>query len=157
VTLTGGGLVRFRTRGGAKYAALVTQFGTTAIVGVSKKGKIQPFRDLEIRIRKSPGARFDSFVAIQAGARVDNKGTPNDATDDETFYDNPGRADFLLYDARNTLYPPNGSRLIALRSGADPLNLVKDSYDLTTTSFDFTRILILGEIVYDDLVVSYGH
>jgi hypothetical protein len=155
--LAGGGTVAFRTKSGADYAALVTHFGTTAIVGVSSSGKIQPFRDLEIRIRKSKGARFDSFVAIQAGARVDNKGTPSDTTDDVTVYDNPGQGALLLYDSDKNIYPPNGSRLQVLRAGGDPLNLVKDPYDLTTTSLDFTRILISGEVVYDDIIVSYGH
>jgi hypothetical protein len=157
VPLAGGGTVAFRTRGGANYAALVTHFGTTAIVGVSNSGKIQPFRDLEIKIRKSSGARFDSFVAIQAGARVDNKGTPSDTTDDETFYDNPGQGALLLYYRGSNIYPQNGARLLVLRVGGDPLNLVKDPYDLTTTSLDFTRILIQGDVVYDDVVVSYGH
>jgi hypothetical protein len=162
VTLAGGGLVRLRTRGGAGYAALVTHFGTTGIVAVTKKGKIvDPVlggRYLEMRIRKSPGARFDSFVGIQAGFRLDDKGTPPPATsDDEIFYDNPGGAAFQLYDQRNALYPPNGALLQITRTGGDPLNLVKEAYDLTTTSLDFTRILIVGDLVFDDLVVSYGH
>jgi hypothetical protein len=142
--LADGGTLAFRTKGGANYAALVTHFGTTAIVGVSASGKIQPFRDLEIRIRKSD-ACFASFVAIQAGARLDNNGTPNDATDD-----------MLLYDSDKDIYPQSGVRLGVVRFGGDPLDLVKDSYDLTTTSLDFTRIIILGEVVYDDVVVKYG-
>jgi len=160
VPLAGGGMVRFRTRSGAKYAALVTHFGTTGIVGVSKKGRlIDPLKNaryLEMRIRKSPGARFDSFVAIQAGLRVDDKGTA-DTSDDEVFYDGDGNAQFHLYDLQKRLYPPNGIQLVITRSGADPLNLVKDPYDLTTTSLDFGRILIFGNVVFDDLVVSYGH
>jgi hypothetical protein len=153
--LADGGTLAFRTKGGANYAALVTHFGTTAIVGVSASGKIQPFRDLEIRIRKSD-ACFASFVAIQAGARLDNNGTPNDATDDTTVYDGPGRGDMLLYDSDKDIYPQSGVRLGVVRFGGDPLDLVKDSYDLTTTSLDFTRIIILGEVVYDDVVVKYG-
>jgi hypothetical protein len=155
--LAGGGTVAFRTRGGASYAALVAHFGTTAIVGVSNTGKLQPFRDLEMKIRKAKGARFESFVAIQAGARLDNKGTPSDTTDDETFYDNPGQGALLLYDSDNRIYPQSGARLAVTRFGGDPLNLVKDPYDLTTTSLDFKRIIIQGEVVYDDVVVTFGH
>jgi hypothetical protein len=154
--LADGGTVAFRTKGGANYAALVTHFGTTAITGVSGSGKIQPFRDLEIRIRKSKDACFASFVAIQAGARTDNNGTPTDTTDDQIVYDNPGQGALLLYDSDKNIYPPNGVRLQVLRVGADPLNLVKDAYDLTTTSLDFTRIIIQGELVYDDILVDYG-
>jgi hypothetical protein len=157
VTLAGGGIVRFRTRGGASYAALVSHFGTTGIVGVSKKGKIEPERRLlEIRIRKVKRAAFDSFAAIQAGARVDTKGTA-DTSDDETFYDAAGAASLFFYDLRGDRYPIDGSSLVLVRSGADPQNLVKESYDMTTTSLDFPRILIAGTVVYDDFVVSYGH
>jgi hypothetical protein len=155
VRLAGGGVMSFRTRGGAKYVALVSHFGTTGIAGVTRKGKLD-LRFLDIRIRKSPGAAFDSFVAIQAGARIDTKGT-TETTDDETFYDNPGSAQFQVYDLKGRLYPAGGSRITIFRSGGDPLNLVKDPYDLTTTSLDFERILIFGDLVYDDLVVSYGH
>ena len=158
--LAGGGAVHFRTKGGSQYVALVTHMGTTGIVGVGKKGKVTnpetDFRDVEMRIKKSPGARFDSFVAIQAGRRVDNKGN-TDPADDETFYDAAGSGEFYLYYDGDLLYPANGTRLVVVRLGADPLNLVKDPYDLTTTSEDFTRIGIFGNLVYDDLVVSYGH
>lgn len=149
VSLAGGGKVKFRTRGGAKYAALVTHLGTTAIVGASKKGKLQPLRYVDMRIRKSPGARFDSFTAIPAGARVDTKDT-TDTSDDEVVYDNPGAGQFILYDTRKNVYPVGGAQFVIGRTEAAP-------YDLTTTSIDFARILIFGELVYDDLVVSFGH
>jgi hypothetical protein len=163
VTLAGGGLVRFRTRGGAKYVALVTHFGTTGIVAVSKKGRIQIGRYLELRIRKSPGARFDSFVAIQANVRlVSDNGTPNDPADDVLAYDNPGDGAFRLFDEDGSLYPPNGGELQIFRTEPTPLVLVKDPYNLTTTSLDFARIQIrsgatVGALVLDDFVVSYGH
>jgi hypothetical protein len=63
----------------------------------------------------------------------------------------------LLYDSDNRIYPQNGQRLFVTRFGGDPLNLVKDPYDLTTTSLDFKRIIIQGEVVYDDVVVTFGH
>lgn len=158
LTLAGGGKISFRTRGGAKYVALVTHLGTTAIVGVNSKGKIQPFRYTEIRIRKSDGARFDSFVPIPAGQRVDDKGTTDTSDDEIVAWDQAGSAAFNLYDTRKRLYPIGGSSLQVVRATPpDPLNLVKDSYDLTTTSLDFARIQIVGDMVYDDLVVSYGH
>jgi hypothetical protein len=162
LTLASGGIVRFRTRGGAGYVALVTQFGTTGIVGVTNKGKIidaSRLRYVEMWLRKVRGARFDSFVAMQGGVRVDTKGT-TDTADDETIYDNPASGQFQLYDLHKSLYPPNGSSLPILRAvdpPIDPAQFVKDPYDLTTTSLDFMRILILGALVYDDLVVSYGH
>lgn len=161
VDLAGGGRVRFRSRNGAKYVALVTHFGTTGVAAVSKKGRIQVGRYMEIRIRKSPGARFDSFTPIQAGARlVDDQGTTT-PDDDEIAFDNPGDAAFFLYDTRGTLYPSSG-QLQLVRSDGDPQNLVKEPYDLTTTSLDFRRILIaaglqIGPVVLDDFVVSYGH
>ena len=155
--LVGGGTLRFRTRRGAKYVALVTHLGTTAIAGVSRKGKLTEVRFVEMRLRKAPGARIDSFVPVPAGARlVDDKDTTN-TDDDEFAFDEDGEGLFLLYDARKRVFPPNGSQLPVLRQGAHPNGLVKVPYDLTTTSFDFTRILIFGTLVYDDLVVSYGH
>jgi hypothetical protein len=163
LTLAGGGMVRFRTRGGAKYVALVSHFGTTGIAPVSKKGKIALGRFLDIDLRKTRGARFDSMVAIQAGKHVDDNGTPTDATDDITTYDNPGDAAFRMYDSKKQVYPQNGALLSLVRSGADPLNLVKDPYNLATTSLDFVRLQLLpagggvGGIVFDDFVVSFGH
>lgn len=161
--LAGGGIVRFRTRGGAKYVALVTHFGTTGIAAVSSKGKIVVGRFIEVEIRKAQTAAFDSFVPIQAGTRIDDKGTTTDTSDDETFFDNPGDAALRFYDQKKNLYPPNGALLSALRSGADPNNLVKVPYDLTTTSLHFVRLQILpsgggvGGVVLDDFVVSFGH
>jgi hypothetical protein len=158
VTLAGGGRVEFSTRGGAKYAALVTHLGRTAIVGVSKKGKLQPGRFLDARIRKSPGARFDSFTPLQAGVRVDNNDTPTDTTDDETFYDNPGAASFILRASDDSAYPIGGGAFSVLRAAEDAYDLDETiPYDLTTTSLDFVRIQIVGDMVYDDLVVSFGH
>ena len=155
VALAGGGKITFRTRNGAKYAALVTKtwmdgttpMTTTAIVGVGKKGKIQPLRYLDIRIRKAQGARFDAFTVINAGARVDTKGT-TDTSDDETFYDAFGEADFYLYDDGKDIYPL-GTLLRAFRSAPAP-------YDLTTPGLDFVRIVTLGDTVYDDLLVTWG-
>ncbi len=149
VSLASGGKVKFQTRGGAKYAALVTHLGTTAIVGVGGKGKIQPGRFVDIRIRKAPGARFDSFTGLQAGRRVDDKGT-TDTTDDEIFYDNPGAAGFALYDSDGNVYPIGGSTFFLQRSAPAP-------YSLTTTSLDYVRIQIAGDLVYDDLIVSFGN
>jgi hypothetical protein len=181
IDLAGGGYVSFRTRGGAKYAALITtHMGTTAIVGVSKKGKIQPRRLLDIRIRKSKGARFDSFTPVNIGARIDDKGTTTRAnpTDphpqhDDTIaaYDGPGLANFRLYDSNDGLHPLTGGLFVAQRAGT-----TKAPYNLTTTSLDITRVQILSDgtqdtveienkdvpnpvahMAYDDLVVSYGH
>jgi hypothetical protein len=87
---------------------------------------------------------------------VDTKGT-TDTADDETFYDAAGSASFFFYDLKNRRYPIDGSALVLVRTGADPLNLVKDSYDMTTTSLDFPRMYIVGTVVYDDFIVSYGH
>jgi hypothetical protein len=150
IALASGGTVKFRTRGGSKYAALVTHLGTTAVVGVGGKGKIQPGRYLDIRIRKAKTARFDSFNAIPAGARNDDKGTTDPADDEIVAYDNPGSAGFLLYDSRGNAYPIGGSSFVIVRAAPGP-------YDVTTTSLDFVRIQIAGTLVYDDLVVSFGH
>ncbi len=148
VALASGGYVSLRTRGGAKYAALVTHLGTTGVVGVGKKGKMQPGRFLDIRIRKARGARFDSFNALQAGRRVDDNGTPTDMTDDEIFFDNPGAAGFALYDSDGSVFPIGGGTFTIQRTAPAP-------YDLTTTSLDFVRIQIAGDMVYDDLIVSF--
>jgi hypothetical protein len=158
LALTGGGKVSFRTRDGADYVALVTHLGTTAIVGVGSKGKINPFRYMDVRIRKSKSARFDSFVPIPAGQRIDDKGTTDTSDDEVVAWDQAGAAAFNLYDTDTFLYPIDGSSLQVVRlTPPDPLNLVKDSYDLTTTSLDFARIQIVGDMVYDDFVVTYGH
>ena len=160
VELAGGGIVRFRTRGAAKYVALVTHFGTTGIAPVTKKGRIldpnRRGRFIDMRLRKAPDARLDSFVPIQAGVRVDTKGT-TDTADDETFYDADAGGVFFMFPTDARGFPAGGGQLQLVRSGADPLNLVKDPYDLTTTQLDFERLLIFGELVYDDLVVSFGH
>jgi hypothetical protein len=162
VTLAGGGYVSFRTRGGSDFVALVTHFGTTAIAAVGGKGKIVVGRFVDIRIRKAKGARFDSMVAIQAGPRNDDKGT-TDTADDEVVYDAPGDAGFRMYYGKdNALYPLNGT-LLSLFRAVDPESFVKDPYDLTTTSKDFHRIELagaangVGDVVLDDLIVSYGH
>ncbi|HEY8121298.1 MAG TPA: hypothetical protein VII78_08270 [Myxococcota bacterium] len=155
LSLSGGGSLKFRTRGGADYVALVTHLGTTAIVGVSNNGKIEALRDIDIQLRKAKHARLDAFTPLQAGERVDGKGT-TDPADDEKFYDNPGFAEFQLYDSRQRLFPIDGSRFVSFRSVVAP-GPYKDSFDLTTTSLDFTRLITAGTMVYDDLVVSYGH
>jgi hypothetical protein len=161
VTLAGGGYVSFRTRGSASYVALVNHFGTTAIAAVAKNGKIQVGRFLDLRIRKAKDAAFDSMVAIQAGARNDDKGT-TDTADDELVFDAPGDAGFrMYYGKKNSLYPLNGT-LLSLVRAVDPEAFVKDPYDLTTTSKSFHRVEIaggfqVGDVVIDDLVVSYGH
>ncbi|MBM4382894.1 MAG: hypothetical protein FJ091_05940 [Deltaproteobacteria bacterium] len=177
ISLAGGGFVSLRTRGGAKYAALVTTHLGTAVVGVNKKGRIQPRRLIDMRIRKSRGARFDSFTPVNIGARIDDKGTttgtnPNPRLDDEiAAYDGPGGAQFRLFDAEGRLFPLTGNLFFVQRSGA-----TKVPFDLTTTSEDFTRIQALSDgtpdttrvgseevpnvvahMAYDDLVVSYGH
>jgi hypothetical protein len=165
VRLQGGGLLRFRTRGGAKYAALVTVQGTTAIVGVNKKGKVQPRKLLDIRLRKAKTARLDAFTPVNAGVRIDDKGT-SDPSDDEIFYDGPGVASFRLRDSKKNLFPVGGGLFRVSRTSPSP-------FDLTTTSLDFVRIEIASDgtrdedsagnpavvqhMVYDDIVVSYGH
>jgi hypothetical protein len=171
VQLAGGGRITFRTQGGADYAALVTVQGTTAIVGVGKKGKIESRRLLDIRLRKAKGARFDAFTPVNAGVRIDDKGT-TDKADDEVFYDGPGLAAFRLYDADKSIFPITGNLLGVSRLPTTPF--VPDSFDLTTTRLDFTRIeiatadstpdedndgdpLVVRHMVYDDLVVSFGH
>jgi hypothetical protein len=180
VALAGGGYIRLRTRGGAKYAALVTTHLGTAIVGVNKKGKIQPRRLLDIRIRKSRGARFDSFTPVNIGARIDDNSTTTTQFDDViAAYDGPGQMGFRLFDTRGGLHPLTGGTFAAPRSGA-----TKAPFDLTTTSLDYNRIqafsdpsedtrkvtegtgsnamtkdvpLPVAHMAYDDLVVSYGH
>jgi hypothetical protein len=171
VRLASGGRVTFRTDGGADCAALVTVQGTTAIVGVGKKGKIESRRLLQIRLRKAKGARFDAFTPVNAGVRIDDKGT-TDKADDEVFYDGPGIAAFRLWDADKTLFPITGNLLGVTRLPTTPF--VPDPFDLTTTRLDFTRIeiatadstpdedndgdpLVVRHMVYDDLVVSRGH
>jgi hypothetical protein len=157
ITLAGGGAFRVRTRSGAGFAALVTHLGTTAIVGVTKKGTIEPRRYLDISLRKAKGARFDSFTPLPAGERIDDKGNTDPKDDEVVAWDQAGSAVFILYDTRKRLYPISGSGLQTLRPTPDPANLVKSPYDLTTTSLDFARIQIVGSMVYDDFVVSYGH
>ena len=185
IDLAGGGRISFRTRGGAKYAALVTtHYGTTAIVGVTRKGKIEPRRFLDIRIRKNKGARFDSFTPLNVGARIDDKGTtttqtgqPDHRLDDEVAaYDGPGIAFFRLSDTDRGLHPLSGNVFTVSQEGT-----TKTPFSLTTTSFDFNRIQIFSQnaadtievndpsgdphdvplrvdhMAYDDLVVSYGH
>ena len=154
LALAGGGVIKLRTSRGAKYVALVAHLGTTAIVGVGKKGNLEPLLYIDIQVRKAKGARLDSFVAIPARARIDDKGTADTADDVVIAYDNPGAGEFYLYDTRKRLYPIDGSRFVIFRSVTVP---PYEPFDLTTTSLDFPRLLILGDLVYDDLVVSYGH
>lgn len=171
VRLAGGGRLALRTRGGAKYAALVTVQGTTAIVGVSKKGRIESRRLVDVRLRKARGARLDAFTPVNAGVRIDDKGTTDEA-DDEVFYDGPGIAVFRLYYEDNRLFPITGNLLTVTRTETTPFT--PEPFDLTTTRLDFLRIeiatgdstpdedgdgdpLVVRHMVYDDFVVSYGH
>ena len=168
IPLAGGGRISFRTRGGAKYVALVTKSNlinavtvtTTAIVGVSKKGKIQPFREMDIRLRKARGAHFDSFTVNNAGVRVvDDNDTPNDPDDDVLAYDNPGRALFRVYDDDKNIYQRSN---VLAAPGTATVATVPTPYDLTVPGIPFVRILAFGDssagsgpAVLDDLVVAW--
>ena len=168
ISLAGGGRISFRTRGGAKYVALVTKSNliddvtvtTTAIVGVSKKGKIQPFRLMDIRLRKTGGGHIDAFTVNNASVRiVDDNDTPNDPSDDVLAYDNPGRMLFRVYDAEKNIYP-RSSLLVA--PGVNTLATVPTPYDLTVPGIPFVRLQAVGDTtggsgpaVLDDLVVAW--
>lgn len=164
--LAGGGKISFRTRDGAKYVALVTKSNviddvtvtTTAIVGVSKKGKIHPFRLMDVRLRKARGAHIDFFTVNNAGVRVvDDNDTPTDPDDDVLAYDNPGRLVFRVYDDDGGFIPQSG---LLAAPGISALAEVPTLYDLTVPGIPFVRLLIGGDsstdaAVLDDLVVAW--
>lgn len=161
IQLAGGGSVSFRTRGGAKYVALVTKSNliddvsvtTTAIVGVTKKGKIEPRRLVDMRLRKARGAHFDGFTVNNAGVRVDPKGN-DDPDDDETFYDEDGVLLFRVFDREKESFG-----FLVAPSIASPAS-VPTPYDLTVPGIPFVRLQVASDSlanasVLDDLVVSW--
>ena len=153
ITLQGGGRMRLRTVGGCQCAGLVTHMGTTAIVPVSRKGKIQQGRFVDIRLRKSPSARIDSLRLLNAGTRRgDDPSTTAVETDFVLGYDNPASVEYSVYEFNGDVLPAGGSSFAVTRLTPAPL-------DLTVTPLEFVRILIgrSGEMAYDDIVVSFGH
>lgn len=158
IALQGGGVLRFRSlQGGCKCVALVTHQGTTSIVAVSRKGKIQALRQVDVWVRKSPGTRIDSLVLINAGTRRgDDPSTTAVETDFVLGYDGPGRVGYRLLDFDDSVWPFSGEFLWSALA-ATPL-------DFTPTPLDFERLQIrsgvdTGEdhVTYDNIVVSYGH
>lgn len=158
IALQGGGVVRFRSLGGCKCVALVTQQGTTSIVAVSRKGKIQPQRQVDIFVRKSPGTRIDSVVLINAGTRRgDDPSTTAVETDFVLGYDGSGRVAYRVFDFDGAAFPLNSEFSVAA-AAPTPLDLTG------TPSLDFERIQIRSgvatgddNVTYDNITVSYGH
>ncbi|HEU4431509.1 MAG TPA: hypothetical protein VFT98_22300 [Myxococcota bacterium] len=165
ISLAGGGRISFRTRDGAKYVALVTKSNliddvtvtTTAIVGVSKKGKIHPFRLMDIRLRKAGGAHFDGFTVNNAGVRVVDDNDTTDPDDDVLAYDNRGRIAFRVYDDDRNIFPRSG---LLAAPGTSTLATIPTPYDLTVSGIPFVRLQAVGDsssdaAVLDDLVVAW--
>lgn len=158
IALQGGGVLRLRSLGGCKCVALVTQLGTTSIVAVSRKGKIQPLRQVDVWLRKAPGARIDSVVLINAGTRRGDD--PSTTAVETTFalgYDGPGRVAYRVFDFDGDALPINGEYSLPAVA-ATPMDLT------TTPTLNFERIQIRSgvatgddNVTFDDIVVSYGH
>ena len=158
IALQGGGVVRFRSLGGCKCVALVTQLGTTSIVAVSRKGNIQPQRQVDIWLRKSPGARIDSLVLINAGTlRGDDPSTTAVETNFALSYNEPGRVAYRVFELDGAVLPLN-SEFSVPAVAPTPLDLT------TAPPLNFERIQIRSgvltgddNVAYDNLTVSYGH
>lgn len=158
IELQGGGVVRFRSLGGCKCVALVTHMGTTSIVAVSRKGKIQALRQVDVWVRKAPGARIDSLVLINAGTRRgDDPSTTAVETNFALGYDGPGRVAYRVFEFDGAALPLSSEFSIPAVT-ATPLDLTG------TPLLNFERVqsrsgVVTGDdhVTYDNITVSYGH